>query len=97
MIVTVQGDDCNNARDSAIILSKMADFAASGSFIQSKFFRTVAAAQHNIAPLANHPAADRSGGVAGLGLFVGINAHWRLAAVDDVLIDDDLDHIGEVG
>src|SRR3546814_684032 len=43
-------------------------------------------------------ALGRSGGVAGGFLcLVGIDAHRVLAALDDVLVDDDLDHVGQAG
>lgn len=95
--MTVYEDNCNNVRGNAKLPSKMADFGACDSYIQRKFFRTVAAAQHRVAPRANHSGVNRSGGVAGFGLFVGIDAHGCLAPVDNILIDDNLDHVGKVG
>ncbi len=61
------------------------------------FLETVAAMQHKKGAPRGAPCAN-SGGVAGcfFGL-VGIDAHRILAALDDILVDDDLDHVGQVG
>src|SRR3546814_8568468 len=46
---------------------------------------------------ADRSARVPSGGVARFRGLVGIDADWLLAALDDVLVDDDLDHVGQVG
>src|SRR3546814_4273609 len=46
---------------------------------------------------ADRSARVPSGVVARFLGLVGIDADWLLAALDDVLVDDDLDHVGQVG